>query len=105
MELLKWGIGITNLVSRATATADELKPSELIAGARRLESKIRRYRPDRLVFLGISAYRTAFRQPHARLGRQEMRIGDAETWVLPNPSGLNAHYQLPDLARAFRVIA
>lgn len=100
-ELLEFGYGITNLVPRATATADELKPDELKAGRRRLEAKVKRYRPACVAVLGIGAYRTAFERRAAELGPQDERLMDAVLWVLPNPSGLNAHYQLPDLARRF----
>lgn len=101
-RLLERGYGITNLVERATATAAELSADELAEGARRLDAKVRRYRPGAVAVLGISAYRTAFGRPHAVLGRQAEPIGEALAWVLPNPSGLNAHYQLDDLARTFR---
>jgi double-stranded uracil-DNA glycosylase len=100
-ELLRHGYGLTNLVGRATAAADEVTAAELVAGARRLGRAVRRYRPARVAFLGITAYRTAFGRKGATLGRQRERIGDAAIWVLPNPSGLNAHYQLRDLARLF----
>jgi TDG/mug DNA glycosylase family protein len=101
-ELLKQGCGITNLVDRATATADELTAKELIAGARRLMRKVRRYRPAVIAFLGITAYRMAFQRKRVAFGPQEERLADAGIWVLPNPSGLNAHFQLEDLARLFR---
>jgi TDG/mug DNA glycosylase family protein len=101
-ELLASGYGITNLVPRATATADELAPEELVAGRKRLELKVRRYRPQIVALLGIGAYRTAFAQKAAILGRQVERIADAAVWVLPNPSGLNAHYQLADLVKHFQ---
>ncbi len=100
-ELLALGCGITNLVERATAAASEISPQELVEGRHRLEEKVRRYRPRFLAVLGISAYRTAFGRPKAGLGRQPEPLGDAVVWVLPNPSGLNAHYQPPDLARLF----
>jgi TDG/mug DNA glycosylase family protein len=100
-SLLAAGYGVTNIVDRATATADELTADELLAGAHMLERKIRRYRPRAIAFLGVGAYRTAFARPKAALGRQPERIGDAEAWALPNPSGLNANYQLPDLARLY----
>lgn len=100
-ELLELGLGITNLVARATATAAELASAELIAGRRRLEQKVARYRPALVAVLGVGAYRTGFGRPQARLGRQSERLGEAGLWVLPNPSGLNAHHQLRDLARAF----
>jgi double-stranded uracil-DNA glycosylase len=100
-ELLAAGYGITNLVARATATADELSADELARGARRLAAKVTRYAPAVVAFLGVTAYRTAFGRPRAGLGRQPDRLGPAAVWVLPNPSGLNAHYQLADLARLF----
>lgn len=101
-DLLKLGYGITNVVDRATATADELAPNELIVGGQQLATKVERYHPKFLAILGISAYRSAFRQPKAVMGKQPDLLGGAIVWVLPNPSGLNAHYQLPDLARVFR---
>jgi TDG/mug DNA glycosylase family protein len=101
-ELLASGYGITNLVDRATATADELTAEELAAGARRFVSRLRRYRPSIVAVLGVTAYREAFGKRDASLGRQRERLAAAEVWVLPNPSGLNAHYQLADLARLFR---
>jgi TDG/mug DNA glycosylase family protein len=100
-SLLAAGYGITNIVDRATATADELTQDELLAGASVLEGKVRRYRPRALAFLGVGAYRTAFARPKAAPGRQPERIGDVDAWALPNPSGLNANYQLPDLARLY----
>lgn len=101
-ELLACGYGITNLVSRATARADELAPEELIAGQRRLRSKVKRYQPQVVAVLGISAYRTAFEKKIVTLGKQADLLANAVVWVLPNPSGLNAHYQLADLAGHFR---
>jgi TDG/mug DNA glycosylase family protein len=95
---------ITNLVPRATAAADELVPEELIAGRRRLESKVKRYQPQVVAVLGISAYRTAFAQKVVMLGPQPERLANSIVWVLPNPSGLNAHYQLADLAEHFRTL-
>ena len=103
-ELLSFGYGITNLVARATATADELAPAELVAGQRRLKSKVKRYQPRVVAVLGISAYRTAFGQKAVTAGRQQEFLADAVVWVLPNPSGLNAHYQLADLAEHFRAL-
>jgi TDG/mug DNA glycosylase family protein len=100
-RLLEWKLGITNIVGRATAAADELSTEELIAGAKVLERKVRRYRPAIVAVLGITAYRVAFRRPKAKLGRQDERIADAIMWVLPNPSGLNAHFQLAALAEQF----
>jgi TDG/mug DNA glycosylase family protein len=101
-DLLASGYGITNLVTRATATADELSSEELVAGRRRLELKVRRYGPHVVAMLGIGAYRTAFAQKTATLGRQPEQLSDTVVWVLPNPSGLNAHYQLADLVRHFQ---
>jgi TDG/mug DNA glycosylase family protein len=100
--LLALGYGITNVVSRASALASELSVAELEAGGKRLVRTVTRYRPHCLAVLGVSAYRSAFRQPKAVIGRQADGIGDTTVWVLPNPSGLNAHYQLPELARLFR---
>jgi len=101
-ELLKLGYGITNVVSRTTATADLLTKGEVIQGGKRLTAKVKRYRPGVVAVLGLGAYRTAFNNPIATIGRQEEMIGDTLLWVLPNPSGLNAHYQPKDLARLFR---
>jgi TDG/mug DNA glycosylase family protein len=100
--LLPLGYGITNVVSRASALASELSVAELEAGGKRLVRTVTRYRPRCLAVLGVSAYRSAFRQPKAVIGLQAEGIGDTSVWVLPNPSGLNAHYQLPALARLFR---
>jgi TDG/mug DNA glycosylase family protein len=101
-ELLPLGYGITNVVARATAAADELTPAELLEGGRKLADKARRYRPRILTFLGIGAYRAALSRPRAVLGEQVEPIGASRVWILPNPSGLNAHYQMADLARLFR---
>ena len=101
-ELLRMGIGITNLVGRATATADQISTGELKRGRRRLEEKIRKYRPRIVAILGMDAYRKAFGSRKVEAGAQEAKIGTASLWVLPNPSGLNAHYQLSDYARLFR---
>ncbi len=101
-ELLQWGYGITNLVPRTTATADELSVEELLAGRKRLTGKIKRYQPRVLAVLGIGAYRTAFQLPKATLGLQTVHIGNTMMWVLPNPSGLNAHYQLSGLVEQFQ---
>ena len=100
-ELLQQGFGVTNVVMRATATADQLTRDELLAGGKRLASKVRRYKPAFLAVLGLGAYRTAWQQPKAVIGRQDQMIGETVVWVLPNPSGLNAHYQARDLARVF----
>lgn len=101
-ELLERGYGITNLVERATATAAELSAQELAEGGRRLERKVQHFRPRVVAVLGITAYRTAFGRRAAVLGLQEEPIGGVLVRVLPNPSGLNAHYRLEDLARIFR---
>jgi TDG/mug DNA glycosylase family protein len=103
-ELLAYRYGITNLVPRATATADELAPNELVAGQRRLKSKVQRYQPQVVAVLGISAYRTAFAQKAAIPGPQPERLADTKVWVLPNPSGLNAHYQLANLVEHFQTL-
>jgi TDG/mug DNA glycosylase family protein len=100
--LLQHGLGVTNLVARTTAAADELTKDELIAGCRRLQAKVARYRPRIVAVLGVGAYRVAFGRPKAAIGRQDESLGSAAVWVLPNPSGLNAHYQLPQLVRIFR---
>lgn len=100
-ELLASGYGVTNVAGRATAAADELTKEEVISGGRRLAAKVHRYRPICLAILGLGAYRTAFAQPKATVGRQREKIGDSIIWVLPNPSGLNANYQQADLARLF----
>lgn len=101
-ELLGLGCGITNLVDRATASADELSAEELAEGGRRMTAKLRRYRPRFLAVLGIGAWRSAFGQPKAALGLQSEALGGTRVWVLPNPSGLNAHYRLEELARLYR---
>lgn len=100
-QLLKLGYGITNVVERATATAAELSTEEFIEGGRRLQIKVKKFRPRFLAVLGVGAYRTAFAQPKATLGLQPELIANTHVWVLPNPSGLNAHYQPKDLARLF----
>jgi len=101
-ELLKSGYGITNVVMRTTASADQLTREEIISGGEQLRAKVLRYQPRVLAVLGVGAYRTAFNQPKATIGRQIETIGETVLWVLPNPSGLNANYQAADLARLFR---
>jgi TDG/mug DNA glycosylase family protein len=101
-ELLKAGYGITNVVARASAAADELTPAELRAGGELLRAKVANYRPTCLAVLGLTAYRAAFDRPKAVIGLQPERIGETVVWVLPNPSGLNAHYRPADLAALFR---
>lgn len=100
--LVERGIGITNLVNRATARADELAAPELRAGARRLTDRIARWQPRVVAVVGIGAYRTAFRRPNAEVGPQSKPWAGAEVWALPNPSGLNAHYPVASLARLYR---
>jgi TDG/mug DNA glycosylase family protein len=95
------GLGITNVVARATARADELSPAELIEGGAVLTALVARWQPRFLAVLGVTAYRTAFGQPKAAMGRQHQRIAGVPVWVLPNPSGLNAHYTVDTLAAAF----
>lgn len=102
LELISLGYGITNLVDRATATADELEKEELHEGGKRLLRKLQVFRPKVLAVLGISAYRTAFEQPKAKLGRQPELLAETIVWVLPNPSGLNAHFPPAKLADVFR---
>jgi double-stranded uracil-DNA glycosylase len=100
-ELLHFSLGITNFVNRATATAAEVTGEELTRGAVALARKVRRRRPRCVAVLGLTAYRIAFRRPHAVVGRQPQSLGPSLLWLLPNPSGLNAHYQLPELVAAF----
>jgi len=103
-ELLRRGLGVTNLVERATAGAAELGAAELRAGAGRLAAKVAAAGPEVVAVLGVGAYRTALDRPKAGVGPQPDPIGGAAAWLLPNPSGLNAHYQLPDLAEAFAAL-
>src|SRR5882724_10675092 len=100
-ELLANGYGITNVVMRATATADQLTREELRGGGKQLAAKVRRYKPAFLAVLGLGAYRAAWERAKATIGQQEETIGETVVWVLPNPSGLNAHYQAKELARLF----
>jgi TDG/mug DNA glycosylase family protein len=101
-ELPSFGCGVTNLVARTTANAAELEIHELAAGGRRLARKVARYEPCWVAVLGIDAYRRAFTRPRATIGPQPDDLAGARVWVLPNPSGLNASYQLPALVQAFR---
>ena len=101
LELLENGFGITNVIRRATATAEELMKEEYVAGGKLLIEKIEKFEPKYLAVLGIGAFRTAFDQPKAGLGLQNEKIGKTRVWVLPNPSGLNAHYQLNDLVNVY----
>ncbi|MYS83649.1 G/U mismatch-specific DNA glycosylase [Streptomyces sp. SID5474] len=100
-ELLALGLGITNVVARTTARADELTRDEYVAGGAALTARVHKYRPAWLAVLGIGAYRTGFGRSKAVVGRQRETIGDTGIWVLPNPSGLNAHWTAAALAEAF----
>ena len=100
-EVLAAGLGITNLVPRATARADELEDDELRAGLPRVAQLAERVRPRWVAFLGLSSYRVATGERRAAVGQQERRVGGAPVWLLPNPSGLNASWQLPRLAEAY----
>ena len=101
-QLLGLGLGITNIVARATARADELTAQELRDGGQELLAKAARLRPHWLAVVGVTAYRTAFGQARAAVGPQELSAGDTRLWVLPNPSGLNALWTTPKLIEAFR---
>jgi double-stranded uracil-DNA glycosylase len=101
-DLIALGYGITNVVQRATATAAELKRAEYVAGGKRLKSIVARYTPKWIAVLGVGAYRVAFDAPSADVGEQDEMIGSTKVWLLPSPSGLNAHYQPRDLAKLFR---
>jgi double-stranded uracil-DNA glycosylase len=103
--LLGRGVGITSLVTRATASAAELGPAELAEGASNLAGKVRRFRPRVVAILGVTAYRAAFSSPRAVLGRQPDDLNGAQVWVVPNPSGRNAHAPLDTLAAAYREVA
>jgi len=100
--LPEYGCGLTNFVAEATARADQLTPEQIRTGAKRLLRKIRRRRPKCVAYLGVTVYRTAFDEPNAAIGWQPLTHGPANVCVLPNPSGLNAHYQRKDFARLFR---
>lgn len=104
-ELLQAGIGITNVVPTATASADELSREEYRRGVDALRRKLRRYRPRTIAFLGIGAYRIASGRPRATIGRQPEPFAGCVAWALPNPSGLNAHYQLPALIECYAALA
>ena len=101
-QLLEYGYGITNLVNRATAAADELLPEEFIRGRGLLAAKVRRQYPSIVAFLGIGAYCHGFGVKQAAVGPQPQPFEGARVWVLPNPSGLNANYQLAALVRLFK---
>ncbi len=104
-HLLSRGVGITGLVPFATARADELSAEQLRAGATALESRVREIHPRVVAVLGITAYRVAFARPDAVVGEQPERIAGARLWVVPNPSGLNAHETIASLATAYREAA
>jgi double-stranded uracil-DNA glycosylase len=97
-----FGLGITNLVARATAQASELNDAELRAGAEHLRVLVDRHRPRIVAIAGVTAYRTAFGHPRASTGPQPERLGQARLWVVPNPSGLNAWWTTPKLIEAYR---
>ena len=101
-ELLSYGLGITNVVARPTARADELSAEEYREGGRILAAKVRELRPRWLAVVGVTAYRAAFAEPKARIGPQERTIGETRVWALPNPSGLNAHWTAATMAEEYR---
>jgi TDG/mug DNA glycosylase family protein len=98
------GLGITNVVARATARADELSPAELVEGGAALAALVDKWQPRYLAVLGVTAYRAAFARPKAAIGEQPDELSGVPVWVLPNPSGLNAHFQLDDLAREYATL-
>ncbi|MFF1834553.1 G/U mismatch-specific DNA glycosylase [Streptomyces sp. NPDC058231] len=100
-ELLTYGLGITNVVARATARADELAPEEFREGGLLLSAKVERLRPRWLAVVGVTAYRTAFGERRAQIGPQDRTIGGARVWALPNPSGLNAHWTAGTMAEEY----
>jgi TDG/mug DNA glycosylase family protein len=103
--LLDWDLGLTNVFWRATASAAELTPGDYVAGARALRRKLIRYRPRILAILGVEAYRRVSGEPGARVGEQPALFAGCRVWGLPNPSGLNAHYQLPELTDLYAELA
>ncbi|WP_052668156.1 mismatch-specific DNA-glycosylase [Nitriliruptor alkaliphilus] len=104
-QLTGRGIAITNLVPRATAKASELTREELRAGGEALVARLEAWRPAVVAVAGVTAYRTAFGRPKAQLGRQDATLAGAELWVVPNPSGLNAHETVETLAAHYRQVA
>lgn len=104
-HLIERGIGITNIADRATARAAELGRDELRAGAKQLREKVARWQPRVVAVAGITAYRIAFDRRQARIGRQDEPLVGAELWIVPNPSGLNAHETITSLAAAYRRVA
>ncbi|MCF8612212.1 mismatch-specific DNA-glycosylase [Gordonia sp. HY285] len=103
--LIDAGVGITNVVARATAKASDLTRDEFVRGGEQLVRTVERVRPRVLAILGVTAYRTAFSAPKATVGEQPEGVAGASLWVLPNPSGLNAHESVASLARAYREAA
>lgn len=101
-ELLGYKFGITNIVDRASVSAKELTVEEYIEGGKQLRLKIEKFRPQWVAFVGVEAYRKAFGRPKANKGKQDELISKTNVWVLPSPSGLNAHYNLQDLANLFK---
>ncbi|GAA1280199.1 G/U mismatch-specific DNA glycosylase [Pseudonocardia aurantiaca] len=100
-ELRALGLGITNMAARATARADELTAAEMVAGGQKLRALVAEHHPAWLAVVGVTAFRTAFAAPRAAVGPQDERLGDTRIWVLPNPSGLNAHWQLPAMVEEY----
>ncbi|OEU89102.1 G/U mismatch-specific DNA glycosylase [Streptomyces oceani] len=100
-ELPAYGLGITNVVARASARADELTREEYQSGGRVLAAKVERWQPGWLAVVGVTAYRSAFGRRNAKVGRQEELMGGSGVWVLPNPSGLNAHWSLESMAAEY----
>lgn len=103
-ELLDHRLGITNIVQRTTARADELGSNEIVLGGRRLIEKLDELRPRYVAILGVTAFRVAFGDRNAGVGPRRELLGPSKTWVLPNPSGLNAHYQMDDLAGEYEAL-
>src|SRR5439155_20583572 len=103
-KLLKLGYGITNVVNVSSASADTLTREQYLVGAKKLIAKVKRFQPKVLAILGVGAYRIAFADPTAPIGAKDRTIGPTRLWVLPNPSGLNAHYQARDLAKTFAAL-
>ncbi|MFF5226907.1 G/U mismatch-specific DNA glycosylase [Dactylosporangium sp. NPDC000521] len=99
-----YGLGITNLAARATARADELTREELTAGGAILQDKVERFAPRWLAVLGVTAFRTAFGAARVKVGPQDQHLAGARLWILPNPSGLNAHFTLDGLAAEFAAL-
>ena len=100
-QLLDLGLGLSNVAARATARADELTPDEIRVGGRVLAEKVAKYQPRWVAVLGIGAYRTAFARKRAEIGPQQEPLSGSRVWVLPNPSGLNAHWTAATLAEEF----